>query len=185
MDRRIQVTSAAKFPLSTCGRIFARFAQGAPSFGTGVLVGDTHVLTAAHTVFDHKVRATDVHFMAGQNGLDRPFGIIKCTDVHIFPQFLKSGDEDFDLAILRLGEPIGKEGAAGHQRIFALPKEQLQGAAVRSRATRSRRRPTDRRCSQDRAASPARPWSGSGTRATRAAAIAGPGSRSPIPSSGR
>jgi Ca2+-binding RTX toxin-like protein len=81
-----QVTNTAAYPYSTIVRIVTTFADGSRISGTGVIVGDNDVLTAAHMVYDGALGAArTVVIYPALNGGSAPFGSYVAARVSYIP----------------------------------------------------------------------------------------------------
>jgi len=117
-DRRI-VTDTRILPWSAVGHIKSSFDKVSYT-GTGVLIGNKTVLTVAHNVFDQKLGwATEIVFTPGKNGETEPFGRAKAVKMIPRDEWINSGTETCDIAILVLDSPIGEN--AGFFKIVVRP----------------------------------------------------------------
>lgn len=90
-----------------------------PGVASGVLIGRRYLLTAAHVVYNPDnpdSTAYRVIAIPGQQGLERPFGEVRCDNPNniCIPTYYKAlrsaghvGQWQYDLAVIRLDEPIG------------------------------------------------------------------------------
>ncbi|MDM7861126.1 trypsin-like serine protease [Alteromonas sp. ASW11-36] len=92
------------------------------------LIGEYHVLTAAHCVYDHdngfKLR---VFFAPGRVGSNFPFGLYAVTDIYLPRDYMVKKEFGVgDLAVLRLKEPAGNRlGWLGYQVVNYTTPESL------------------------------------------------------------
>lgn len=102
-DDRTQVTNTTVYPYSSIGELDMEF-DGEPFGGTGVLIDDSIVLTAAHNLYDRALggEADSVTFAAARNGTSNPFGVVEAESL-----FVPDGYKTADLkSILIDGEEI-------------------------------------------------------------------------------
>jgi V8-like Glu-specific endopeptidase len=113
--------------------------------GTGTLISDRHVLTAAHVVLDNlpqlggRAKATSILVAPGRNGMRMPFSVSAAT-ARIPAEWVRGPSAQFDFALLRLGRllrtpanPIGfwsHPRLGGGTRIRPIDLRVLGGAAV-------------------------------------------------------
>lgn len=78
---------------------------------TGTLISPTHVLTAAHCVYDMDVDKyypnEKLRFYPGQNGTLSPFGSVDVKSAIAPDEWTKAHNIEFDYALMTLKEPIG------------------------------------------------------------------------------
>ncbi|MEM7251284.1 MAG: hypothetical protein AAF493_07675 [Pseudomonadota bacterium] len=82
-DGRKKIVNTTVFPYSSIGLLEMKFPNHKEYTGTGVMIGDRLVLTAAHNLYDESDggRALTVTFSAGRNGPTSPYG---CTTAENF-----------------------------------------------------------------------------------------------------
>ncbi len=89
--------------------------------GSGTLISDRHVLTAAHNVLETLtplgfpgVRATAARISAapGRNGRTLPFGRIDAVNLRVSPQWQTAANTQFDFALLTLRDAVGAANQA-------------------------------------------------------------------------
>lgn len=80
-DARTQVTQTLVFPYSAVGRLTMLFPNGNWYSGTGTLIDETHVLTAAHCLYGSNIGglARQVFFAAAENGGTLPSGRVAAS----------------------------------------------------------------------------------------------------------
>lgn len=125
-DNRTAVSPATGSPFRWVGLLELRFPRWEGT-GTGVLIDDWHVLTAAHNVFDKddEVFATSVAFSPGctrkiGGQVDRPFGALGVARLQVPDLYRRTGGPRppeggvppdqvtkylYDFAVLRLSRP--------------------------------------------------------------------------------
>ncbi len=109
-DDRQLVQDTTRFPWSAVGIIEAGFSNGDLRTGTGVMIGNKTVLTVAHVVYDATMGwATAIYFVPGKNGITEPFGQIQVTQSMALDGWTQKRDDNYDIAILVLNSPVGKQ----------------------------------------------------------------------------
>ncbi|MCB9761842.1 MAG: trypsin-like peptidase domain-containing protein [Alphaproteobacteria bacterium] len=106
-DTRARVTPTTPFPYLAIGQLSMTF-QGKRYTGTGVLIGETRVLTAAHNLFDRALGgwARDVTFTAARDGTVRPYPTVAAARLHV-PDAWQAGPG---------GGPLAGEAIEPHRR---------------------------------------------------------------------
>ncbi len=109
-DTRKIVSDTTKFPYCVVGRIKGYSADGQWVYsGTGTLIGYKTVLTAAHVLVDGGAWITDITFTPGKKNESRPFGSVQVTKKQMKRAYFDSEDPNYDVALMTLAEPIGKQ----------------------------------------------------------------------------
>ena len=90
------------------GRVQAVY-ENAILEGTGAMIGNQTVLTAAHIVYDPSLGgwAGSITFVPGLNGHSLPFGETTVVSHSVPPAWIDSGDEGSDMAVLTLDTDAG------------------------------------------------------------------------------
>lgn len=108
------VSNTTAYPYSAAVSIYVRWANGTTSRGSGTMVGPNDVLTAAHVVYNpSRGAATNITVIAGQNGMNTPFGIYDYGRINYYTiQYqpngnLTSSTSAHDLAMISLEENLG------------------------------------------------------------------------------
>ena len=126
-DQRV-IVEAMEYPWSAIGRVNA----GGRGYCTGFLVGPSHVMTAAHCLYDFVEGrwrgANELHFVAGYQR-DQFLIHSKVSDYEVSERFAVTGRRTsdntiHDWALLALQEPIGH--AAGWLGLMALNSVTLE-----------------------------------------------------------
>jgi V8-like Glu-specific endopeptidase len=85
--------------------------------GSGTLIGDRHVLTAAHNLLQvipgfaaaGRRSPQRVTVTPGRNGTDAPFGTAGAATLRVSPQWSAGPDSQFDFALITLDRAIGAQ----------------------------------------------------------------------------
>lgn len=107
-DNRTRVSDTTVFPFSAIGHVVCDYGY-ALGMGTGVLIGNKTVLTAAHMLYDASMGwPNSVTFIPAQNGSDEPYGQIHASYYYV-PNEWKQGNQDYDLGLIVLDRDIGQQ----------------------------------------------------------------------------
>jgi V8-like Glu-specific endopeptidase len=92
-DNRTRVKNSSLYPFNCIGLVEMEFPNKKKYTGTGILIADNLVLTAAHNVFDKADggKAISVTFQAGRNGDSMPWGAINAIQINYPPQWENAG----------------------------------------------------------------------------------------------
>jgi V8-like Glu-specific endopeptidase len=113
-DGRLHVTETTEWPYRIHGQLTMTY-EDRTWGGSGVLIGPHHVLTAAHNVYDFDKKdwptswPTSISVRFGLNNTIAPFGTKKAVKVYTFKQWVNSGDQGYDMALLLLDSSIGRQ----------------------------------------------------------------------------
>lgn len=110
-DDRELIKTPSAWPYRATGQLLIWFPHGQCCLGTGSLIGERYVLTAAHNLYDPEYggKASRVVFTPGRNlDEDPPFGwstAVRCW----FPPAYAQHDDTADYALVWLDRPLGRE----------------------------------------------------------------------------
>jgi len=110
IDSRSHVSNTTVFPWSAVGQVQAFFGNVILE-GTGAMIGNKTVLTAAHVVYDPSLGGWPdfIIFIAGRNGNAKPFGEATVVE-HAAPwAWIDREDEASDIAVLVLDQSVGEQ----------------------------------------------------------------------------
>jgi V8-like Glu-specific endopeptidase len=119
-DQRELIEDTTTFPYSAIGFLQSVWFEDDSSVvvasGTGVLIGNSVVLTAGHCIYDQDHGWADqILFMPGRDGDVLPFG--QSYSVRTISQraWVEDGDNRYDIAMVVLSEPLGQQ--AGYMTV--------------------------------------------------------------------
>lgn len=135
-----QVPDTKNFPFMYIVRLQIKF-PAQEGHGTGTLIGDRYILTAAHNVWNSTFgKATNIIAVPGQNGEDCPFGVFRMKRYFVSEEYMitpapypiGNGNMDFsrymyDYALIELEEPVFKDNPIFP--MVATDKELKEGTA--------------------------------------------------------
>jgi V8-like Glu-specific endopeptidase len=77
--------------------------------GTGAMIGNKTVLTAAHVIYDPSLGWPDsITFIPALNGTNAPYSQISATRYYVPSEWIR-GDQDYDLGVFVLDSEVGKQ----------------------------------------------------------------------------
>lgn len=111
-DDRVKLGDTTGYPYRTVCKLFMRFPNTPANeyaMGSGVMVGQRHVLTAGHCVYDHDAGgwATTIRVVPGLNGSYMPFSDAFATEIRTFDGWRLNTDFGYDIGLIRLDRDIG------------------------------------------------------------------------------
>ncbi len=115
-DGRSRITTTTEYPYRCFVHLDLFFPHGSGG-GTGTMIGQHHLLTAAHCVYDSDTKrwADNVVAYCGLNDDIKPFKPVKAIHMYVPSTYIEKGDKNFDFALVVLEEPIGlKTGWLGY-----------------------------------------------------------------------
>ena len=107
-----KVVDPSKFPFSAICMVVAQYPDGYVGGGSGVLVSDHHVLTAAHNLYSgrHGGWATGVGVMPGfSKSKGRPFGQAYASQLTLSTNYAATEKSWDDYGMIALSTPIGQK----------------------------------------------------------------------------
>lgn len=112
-DSRKVITNTTKAPYKFIGKLIIEYSDGAVFGGTGFLVGESTIVTAAHCAYSLKRSAypSKITFYPGRTGNSNPYGSATVRKIHVPTKYKKNetNDNTYDYAVLELNTPIGKK----------------------------------------------------------------------------
>jgi V8-like Glu-specific endopeptidase len=107
-DNRTQIVQTRQFPWRVQCRVVAFFPGGTVVKGSGTLIGNKHLLTAAHLVHSPRLGfAVRTLIVAGQVGETMPYGPAWVTRTRVYAGWTRSRSIDWDVALLTLDRNMG------------------------------------------------------------------------------
>jgi V8-like Glu-specific endopeptidase len=107
-DNRTRVADTTQFPWSAIGQVVCDYGFEL-AIGTGAMIGNKTVLTAAHVIYDQSLGwPISITFIPGLNGVDEPYGQITAAH-HVVPDQWTQGNPDYDLGLIVLDKPVGQQ----------------------------------------------------------------------------
>lgn len=107
-DNRRPVGNTSASPWCQVGRVVSDYGYEM-ALGTGALIGNKTVLTAAHVIYDPLMGApSHIYFIPAANGTYQPYGVIKSVSSYV-PEEYKQGNQDYDLGLIVLDTEIGRQ----------------------------------------------------------------------------
>lgn len=117
-DTRTRVADTTRFPWSAIGLVICDYGR-VLHLGTGVMIGQKTVMTAAHVIYDQDLGwPSSIKFVPGQAGLDEPFGEAT-AESHLVPGQWVQGNGEYDIGLIVLDRTIGQE--TGYLQLAAQP----------------------------------------------------------------
>jgi len=127
IDKRYRPGKTTKYPYRVIGQLNMTSHNGKHSTCSATLISQSHVLTAAHCVYDRDSRSflKNIQFIPGRDGKIIPYGVYGATDAYIPKAYPGSTwlNNNADIAVLKLSSSIGYElGHMGYGIYQDLPE---------------------------------------------------------------
>ena len=142
-DSRQQIKQTLVYPYSAIGRLTIKFPNGKWYSGSGTLIDNRHVVTAAHNLWGDDLggNAVEIYFSPAQNGGTEPFGRLSASHMWITEEYrttappspLTNDVTDYtkyiwDFGLIRLSKEVPEE--SGYCHMYALSDKILKESAV-------------------------------------------------------
>ncbi|MEJ7542122.1 trypsin-like serine peptidase [Staphylococcus intermedius] len=109
-DQRQPVTHHLKSPYKQVVLLNMTFPNGKTYSGSGTMISEDTVLTAAHNIYAHNVGwAKEVTVYAGKKGNQYTIGKAKSKKIWTFKQWIDSTDQNYDIGVIKLDSKLGKK----------------------------------------------------------------------------
>jgi V8-like Glu-specific endopeptidase len=110
-DDRVRVKKTTDFPWRAVAKLEMTFPSGNTFMGSGAIIGQFHILTAGHCVYDAEEGgwATEMRVWMGQNGSRRPYGGAWATYFRTNTGWTDYADPEYDWALVTLDRRVGKK----------------------------------------------------------------------------
>jgi V8-like Glu-specific endopeptidase len=105
-DGRKLIERPDHWPFSIHGKIDVSFGDY-NYYGSGVMIGPHHFLTAAHCVFKDGEWASNVRVTLALHNSFAPFGEVCGTQIYSFNEYIVDKQEEWDVALVLLDRSIG------------------------------------------------------------------------------
>ncbi|MCL2754671.1 MAG: trypsin-like serine protease, partial [Oscillospiraceae bacterium] len=106
-DSRVEANSVNTFPNSASAFVTAAFPNGKSYIGSGVFVGATSVLTAAHVIYSHDDGGWATAVTVTPGGVDSSYSSIPGISLAIATGWSESRDFDYDYGMIRIAQNPG------------------------------------------------------------------------------
>jgi V8-like Glu-specific endopeptidase len=107
-DNRTHVADTTKFPWSAIGEVVSDYGFEL-HIGTGAMIGNKTVLTAAHVIYDEVLGwPNSIMFIPGRNDSFMPFGEVMAADRVVPNQWIR-GNGDYDIGLVVLDRDVGQQ----------------------------------------------------------------------------
>lgn len=124
IDNRKVITNTTKAPYKFIGKLIIEYSNGKAYGGTGFLVGESTIVTAAHCAYSRDLNAypTKITFYPGRTGSNNPYGSTTVKKIHVPTKFKTNStyDTKYDYAVLELNSPIGKKTGFFEQYVICI-----------------------------------------------------------------
>jgi len=106
-DERRKIINSSVYPFSTIVKLVMRFSGKKKFYGTGTIISNYHLLTAAHNIYNHDLGgwATEIGIYPARAGRILPFGYTKMTQTYIQESYIKNHSEDYDFGLIKFLRP--------------------------------------------------------------------------------
>lgn len=122
-DDRVEVSNVRQHPYKTIVFLRIKNADGKTTLGSGVMVGNSTILTAGHVVKDGKHGGWAEEIRVYPGGKNSGYASAVATDFACSTQWASSYSEEYDYGIINLDRPL----SVGYLNMTALSDSQLEG----------------------------------------------------------
>lgn len=123
-DDRIRVSPTTSFPWISICKIYAQFSSSNIYTGSGAMIDEQHVLTAAHVIYSEKDGgwATGVLVIPGMdNGAETSIGSAGASDLYTCLGWALYETPENDFAVIKLDKQLGKE--TGYMDLYSTEED--------------------------------------------------------------
>ena len=107
-DTRSRVGDTTTFPWSAVGQVISDYGMEL-HIGTGAMIGNKTVLTAAHVIYDPVLGwPNSITFIPALNDTEEPFGEATGVDQVVPDQWIQ-GNQDYDIGLIVLDKTVGQQ----------------------------------------------------------------------------
>lgn len=108
-DDRKKVENINKAPYNSIVYVRSYLDEYSSVAGTGFIIDDYAVLTAAHVIENHEFDIKRITINAGYQNKRATLGTAKVIKKYVLPEWIKYGSKYYDIGLVIMDRPLGKE----------------------------------------------------------------------------